>query len=826
MKPTHYNIRITPDFSDFTFDGVTSLDIQSNRSVNEVTLNACDLKFHSCVLHQASTARDCAFDLLPDSQEVMIHLPEMITGDFALTIRYSGVISDQYAGLYRSKYHHDGQEKVMASTQFEASDARRAFPCFDRPDMKATFDIELVIDDELTAISNAALLEEKNLANGKKVVRFERTPRMSTYLVFFGVGEFEFLEDASAQPLVRVAVAPGKKEFGRYALDIARKSLAFGESYLDIPYPLSKCDYIAMPDSMGAMENFGAIRHAEDVLLVYPGVTSKARQALITKIIAHEGIHMWFGDLVSPAAWKYLWLNEAFATYFTYVIPHHYYPEWGVWEQFFHERLLSGLERDALAGSVPIDLPHVDDPNADPSPTPSTAPIVYNKGAAVIRMLAAYLGEADFRQALHDFLDKYQFESVSSEQFWATVELSSGVPLKDFARTWIIQSGHPLVSVERTDAVLHISQRRFGYDENVANGVWVIPLDLSLFLEDGTVESRQIVFETDSLTVEIPENTRAYKLNAGFTGFYRVQYPGGDWRKLGEMIRSQVLSSVDSLNVLDDLFALVKAGQHSVQTYLQFVEDYCKEEDRYLPLTNLARNLERLYQVCPTQRQRISALGLSLFEGALDRMNWEPREDESMVTTELRETLLWTSFLLESTRAADFSRSQFQRYLQGQPPHRDIIATVLKIGAALDAEASPYLWSIASDPERAEAERIMALEALGNHPDQEQLTELLEKNLAEIPSSLRSYMIQACARSKQGVGFLWDWFRVNLPRLETWPLTVVERLIVGIVPLSGLGKTDEVGEVLGAFVDRHPNTAASMSMALELLAVNQNLRDS
>jgi hypothetical protein len=282
---------------------------------------------------------------------------------------------------------------------------------------------------------------------------------------------------------------------------------------------------------------------------------------------------------------------------------------------------------------------------------------------------------------------------------------------------------------------------------------------------------------------------------------------------------------VDSLNVLDDFFALVKAGKHSVQAYLQFIEDYCGGEDRYLPLTNLAKNLERLHQANPAQRQRISALGLSIFEHALDRINWEPQEDEPLVTTELRETLLWVSHLLGSTRVADFIRPQFQRYLQGQTPHRDFIATVLKIGAALDAEVSPYLWSLASDPERAEAERIMALEALGNHPNQEQLAGHLEKNLAEIPSSLQFYMIQACARSKLGPDFMWDWFRDNLFRLETWPLTVVERLIVGIVPLSGLRKTDEVSEVLGNFVARHPGAAASVRMALELLAVNQKLRE-
>jgi len=324
FKPTHYKIHVEPDLENLTFESFVEINIQAINPVGEVVLHALELNYKQCFIKRSSGNIMCAYHLDSQLQTVTIEFPEEFLGDLVLHIAYSGSINDRYAGFYRSRYQHNGQEKLIASTQFEASDARRAFPCFDQPDLKATFDIEFVIDEYLTGISNTAVREERNLGSGKKIVRFERTPKMSTYLVFFGIGEFEFLEDTSEQPLVRVATTPGKTRFAKYAMDIARKSLTFGKEYTGIDYPISKCDYIAIPDSMGAMENFGAIRHAEDVLLVYPDVTSKSRQTLITKIIAHEGIHMWFGDLVSPAAWKYLWLNEAFATYFTYVIPHHY----------------------------------------------------------------------------------------------------------------------------------------------------------------------------------------------------------------------------------------------------------------------------------------------------------------------------------------------------------------------------------------------------------------------------------------------------------------------------------------------------------------------
>jgi len=822
--PTLYKIRIEPDLESLTFEGKVEIYMQADEPIREIVMNAVDLKFQGCFINRSSGNEKCAYRLDPQLQTATIELPEEIQGKIELSIAYSGIINDRYAGFYRSKYQHNDQEKIIASTQFEASDARRAFPCFDQPDLKAAFDIEFVIEKTSTGISNTAIQEERDLEDGKKLVRFERTPKMSTYLVFFGIGDFEFLRDDLEQPIVRVATTPGKTHFAQYALDMARKSLEFGEEYLGIPYPLTKCDYIAIPDSMGAMENFGAIRHAEDVLLVYPGITSKSHQTLITKIIAHEGIHMWFGDLVSPAAWKYLWLNEAFATYFTYVIPHYFYPEWGVWEQFFHERLLSGMERDSLASTIPIDLPNVDDPNADPAPTPSTAPIVYNKGAAIIRMLAAYIGEAVFRQALHDFLIQYQFDATSSEQFWTAIECSSGVPLQNFAETWIQQRGHPLITVAQSEGMLTLTQKRFCYAEIETDQTWVIPVNLVVYLSDDTTQTQQVIFETKSLEIDIPANTSAYKLNTEFAGFYRVSYPDENWKQLGELIKTQKLSAVDSLNVIDDFFALVKAGKHTVEAYLDFIQNYCDAENRYLTLTNLAKNLGRLYQVNITKRLRISMLGLPIFERSLDQLRWEPQDDEALVTTELRETLLWSAFNLGSERVADFVYLQYQQFVNGNSIHKDIVGTVLKISTAIHSDPHTYLWSRAIDSTQAEAGRIMALEALGNYHDQAQLMELLEKNLTEIPSSLQHYMINATVQNQTAMSFMWAWLGEHFSKIEAYPLHVVERIIVNLIPVCGLGFQDEVVEYLSEFIERHPRALDSVQMALELLAINEQLR--
>jgi aminopeptidase N len=827
IRPLHYSIRIDPDLQAFTFAGVTRLEIQATDPLHEVVLNAHELEFQNCTLEYNHKEKNCDFTLLTNSQEAIIHFPETIAGNFILTITYIGSINHQYAGLYRSKYVHNGQEKYLISTQFEAKDARRAFPCFDQPGDKATFDIEYVMDASLTGISNTQVIEERILENGKRLVRFARTPRMSTYLVFLGIGEFEFLEDDSEEPLVRVATTQGKTEFGRFALDMARKSLRFGGQYTGIPYPLAKCDLIAIPDSLGAMENFGALRHSEDDLLVYPGMTSQTRSVLTAKIIAHECIHMWFGDLVSPAAWKYLWLNEAFATYFTYVIPHYFYPEWGVWEQFFPERMLTGLERDSLSRSVPIDLPNVDDPDADPAPTPSSAPIVYNKGAAVICMLATYLGENRFKQGINHYLTQYQFESASSHQFWAAIEKSTGEPIGRFAETWIHQPGYPLIDSERDGSTLHLTQTRFAYDLLPAAGTtWVIPVSIFFLLEDGTTQTTQLLLNETSASVPIPRNLRTYKLNAGFTGFYRVRYSRYDWEQLGKLIQNQTLSSIDSLNVVNDFFTLVKVGVYSIDDYLRYVESYLAHEARYLPLLDVARNLSHLYRAVKTHRAEISCLGNTIFEQALEAIGYQPDEDESLLVTELRASLLTSACLLGSSRVSEFGMVKFQSILNGQPVHRVILSPVLKIGAATHPAAQAWLSTRAASPSLPEGERAMALEALGNLVEAGALQEALRLNMEKTPVSLGKTMLAEAALNPSAFEWMWAWYMEHLTQIEELPLPHVQTITVSMASLSGIGHYQAVESCLHDLVSRFPNMADSLTMALEYLAVNERLSHS
>jgi len=357
IRPIHYKIHLEPDLVKFQFAGKLELLLEVPEPASEVSLNILDLAIWKCTLVSEGQGEACGFSVDPRKEELSIFFPRPVISEVFLVIDYVGEINNRMAGFYRSRYVRDGQERYAAVTQFEESDARRAFPCFDHPAMKATFEVEMIMDGGLTAISNTDIAEEKPVEDGRKLVRFERTPSMSTYLVFFGVGEFEFIQDPG-DVLIRVAAVPGKARQGKFSLEFLRKALTYCEEYYGIKYPLSKLDLIAVADfAFGAMENWGAITFRENLVLHDPDKTSKAGEERMCVVIAHELAHQWFGNLVTPEDWKYLWLNESFATYFGYRVVDHYYPEWDVWEQFLQGQTQVALDRDALHETFSIEIP-------------------------------------------------------------------------------------------------------------------------------------------------------------------------------------------------------------------------------------------------------------------------------------------------------------------------------------------------------------------------------------------------------------------------------------------------------------------------------------
>lgn len=387
IKPEHYALQIRPDLSNFSFSAQATIRLTAAQPVSDLTLNAKDLAVWSCRLLTDGQYKECRFSMDPSGETMDIDFPEKMEGAITVQIDYEGKINDLMAGFYRSRYVEAGADQYIAVTQFQESDARRVIPCMDNPLHKATFDIEMIVDEKLEAISNEVVVEKKQLGNGKKRIKFRKTPTMSTYLVFLGIGKFDFVRN-TRDPRVSVVTLPSQTRYADFGAEFGQKALGYCEQYFQIPYPLPKMDLIAVPDfAFGAMENWGAITFRENLLLFYPGTTSKAGEQRICEVIAHEIVHQWFGNLVTPSDWKYLWLNESFATYFAYRVVDHYYPEWDTWGQFLTGQTDVALSRDQLTDTQSIEIPG----GGQVMINVSTAPIIYSKGGSILRQVEGYV---------------------------------------------------------------------------------------------------------------------------------------------------------------------------------------------------------------------------------------------------------------------------------------------------------------------------------------------------------------------------------------------------------------------------------------------------
>ncbi len=459
VTPERYQIRLTPDLSAARFAGEEKVLLQIQEPVREIILNAADLELKSVSIKGSSstTVQGEAVLDAENEQATLKFAQELNPGRWELRLTFSGILNDKLHGFYRSTYKDaNGKEKALASTQFESTDARRAFPCWDEPAFKAVFRVTLVIDDGLTAISNARVISETSLAGiGKKEVVFADSMKMSTYLVAFIVGGFEATEPVmvGTAPL-RVWAVPGKLHLAKFAQEVGRFSLSYFSRYYDIAYPGDKLDLIAIPDfASGAMENLGAITFRETALLVDEAKATRAELERVADVVSHENAHMWFGDLVTMRWWNGLWLNEAFATFMEMIAVDAWKPEWRRWDSFTVSRA-AAMQVDGLKSTRPIEFP-VEKPEEAAG---MFDVLTYEKGASVLRMLEQYLGAEAFRDGIRLYLRRHEYANAETTDLWDALEDSTRQPVRPLMDSWIFQAGYPLISVERDGRGLILSQ--------------------------------------------------------------------------------------------------------------------------------------------------------------------------------------------------------------------------------------------------------------------------------------------------------------------------------------------------------------------------------
>ncbi len=712
VVPSRYDLELEPDLENRTFAGSEDVAIEVVEPVPEVVLNADGLEIDRGWLVDASGERLDLVDIRLDEEAERVHLdlPEPIAaGAWTLHLEFRGILDEQLRGFYPSTYtDEDGTKHTIATTQFESTDARHAFPCWDEPDLKAVFGVTLIAPEGMLALSNGPELEREPLGDARVRVRFADTMKMSTYLVAFIVGPLEATApiDVDGIPL-RLVHTPGKANLTPFGLDVAAFSLRFFSDYYAIPYPDSKLDNVALPDfAQGAMENLGCITYRETALLADPDKETTTELIGIADTVAHEIAHMWFGDLVTMRWWNGIWLNEAFATFMELLTVDAYRPEWRRWELFARSRS-AAFEVDALEHTRPIEYP-VESPDdaADMFDV-----LTYTKGAAVLRMLEQYLGPERFRDGIRYYLKRHALGNTETHDLWDAIEEATGEPVRRIMDGWILRGGYPLLSAEAADGHVKIGQRRFSFTQPDDGTRWDVPL----LVRRGD-ETQPVLLGTDGVSLPVDGSDAPVVVNAGGHAFVRVRYdPVLLDRLAGSLHR---LSAIERYQLVDDTWAAVVAGETSAADYCRFAEAFIGETE--VPvwqslLTGLGW-LERFLEGEP--RVRFAGFVRRLVRPALDRLGWEALAGEDDLTKILRGTLLVSLGVL----GADPETQALAREVEGQaragePVEPSLAAAAVAIvaasGGAEDYDRFVQGWKSAPTPQ----EQLRYLYALGDFRD-------------------------------------------------------------------------------------------------------------
>jgi puromycin-sensitive aminopeptidase len=838
VRPVKYRITLSPNLTDFTFAGEETIDIEVSQEASQIVLNAAELEIHEAYLlrdGQRTPAQAIGLDAEAETATLTFAAP-LPMGTMQLFIRFTGILNDKLRGFYRSEYTlPDGTKRVMATTQFEAPDARRAFPCWDEPAHKAKFEIALIIPANLTAISNMPIVSDTPQSSGTKLVRFAETPIMSTYLLAIMVGEFECVEAQAEGTLVRVWTTPGKKEQGRYALDVSCRLLSFYNSYFGIPYPLPKLDLIAIPDfAAGAMENWGAITYREVALLVDPAHSSAATKQRVAIIIAHEIAHMWFGNLVTMAWWNDLWLNEGFASWIEYKAVDHLFPEWDMWTQFIFADTGPAMSLDGLRNTHPIEaeVKTPDDINE------LFDAISYSKGAAIIRMLEQFLSAETFRRGLVHYLSAHAYGNARTDDLWASLAHVSGKPVKEIMDTWTKQPGYPVVEVRhegRRDEppALALGQKRFLYDydpeaDEPDPAIWRIPVAIK---SEAAVAPFFAMLEERQAAVPLAATAPSRGsqswiiVNAGRSGFFRVNYSADMWERLRPAIETQALPTAERLGLEADAFALMRAGYLPATQFLSLASAYAHERE-YPVWSDLAGSLGWVSNVLagePVEPQ-LKAFARDLLRPIVAHLGWEPRSNESHLDALLRGIVLHEIGHYEEMPVIAEARGRFDRYLRDpQAVHPDLRSTVLNL-AAFGGDRSTF-DALREVERRAtlQEEKLRALAALTHFQQRELLQDTLELSLSPVVRSQDTIRVVAgVAANPQGRDLAWEFVTANWAEFDRrygGGGFLIVRLIESVTSsFTTLAKEREVAE----FFLAHPVPAATRTVqqCLERIRIN------
>ncbi len=636
--PEHYDLSLKIDGPGRTFEGTVTIKGQTIDKDTPIKLHAKDLTITAASID--GQAAECSAG---DHDELIVAVDGLPAGEHLVDIVFNGKITDNMHGLYPCYYEHDGVKKELFATQFESHHAREVFPCIDEPAAKATFALQLTTARGQTVLSNMPIKEQSSHPSGNlsstELVKattttvFETTPRMSTYLLAFVVGELQ-KKTAKTKSGVEVNVwaTPAQPASHLdFPLDIAVRSIEFYDDYFGTAYPLPKSDHVALPDfASGAMENWGLITYREIALLADTKTTSIASRHYVATVIAHELAHQWFGNLVTMKWWNDLWLNESFATLMEYICVDALHPEWNIWLDFATNESVMALRRDSIDGVQPV---QVDVSHPDEISTLFDGAIVYAKGARLLRMIQHYIGHDAFRKGLKKYFAKHAFQNTVGDDLWNELGDASGKQVASIMNTWISQSGYPVVSVKREEGNTILLQEQFFIGPHKpSNKLWPIPLDA----DDNSLPK---LFSYASISYP---STKPLRLNRDDTAHFITHYDDLSRQHLIEQVADGTLDTIGRAQLLNEATLLARGGIMPSDQLIPLLDAYRKEtlEPVWDMISLTLAELRKFIEDDKTAEKALRRLSSSLASNQYARLGWEPNKGESEEDTKLRSIIL------------------------------------------------------------------------------------------------------------------------------------------------------------------------------------------
>ena len=770
VVPEEYAIRIVPDIAKKTFTGSETIKLTAREATKQVVLNVAEMKIIKATLDGKAIPSSA---IKPDvKEETLTITAEVTAGDHELRLEFAGKINQRGAGLYYAPYQEQGTgaKKIMLGTQFEATDARRMFPCWDEPSFRARFQLTVVIPENFTAVSNMPIEQESKVAGGKEV-RFGTTPPMASYLNVFCAGELDTIHTQKGEVTHGVVATKGKAEMGRYALESSQQILEYYNEYFGQPFPLPKLDHIAVPGGFGgAMENWGGITYFESGLLFDPERSSAQTRQGIYEVIAHEMAHQWFGDLVTMAWWDNLWLNEGFASWMGTKVSARFNPDWEVWlaKSTSRDPMRRGgigkeaaMEGDARSTTHPIQQPIKTEAEANGA----FDDITYRKGMSFLRMLESFLGEDVFRDGLRRYMAAHKFSNTTTTDLWNALAEASGKPVAEIAAAWTEQPGFPVVKVARDESgKITVTQERFTiHYDNAPPLEWKIPLTYEV---PGEAPAPGVLMTTKSMELPANAGNRAIKFNVEGAGNYRVEYDDASWKLL--IADFAKLSVPDRVNLMSDAWALVQANRAPLSLYLDLIDKLptkteLAEREQIMHVFDFTN---RLLAKTP-QREQFQKYARMILRPSLDAVGLDPKSGEPVKIALLRASLIRALGELDDKEIVGDCRDRFQKYVADPkslaPDLRPAVLSI--VGRYADDATWNKLRELGQKTTSIE-EKSNYYNALASSLDSKLAARSLEISLGdELPTSRATQLVTRVARESENPELAWKFAKANMKQL-------------------------------------------------------------